>query len=132
MSWRPVVILASPNAPSAIGSMQHVARQPPVNPLRRQCQLCSGGHDRANRCTQRHLPCFPPCKNVNSAASRLLPACHFSGKSSQMTQNTITFVITHLLITITHSELFCSPSLYTAMHYPHPLSELLSYLKNLN
>jgi hypothetical protein len=31
--------------------MQRAARQPPVNPLQQQCQLCSGGHNRAIRCT---------------------------------------------------------------------------------
>jgi len=29
---------------------------------------------------QRHPPSQPPCKNVNSAAFPVLPACHFSGK----------------------------------------------------
>ena len=42
-------------------------------------QLQRGGHTRTNRCTQRIQPSFPCCSCVDSAASPVLPASHFSG-----------------------------------------------------
>ena len=46
--------------------------------------LQSGGHTGASRGAQQHKPNQPRSNCVNLAVSRLLPACHFSVKSSQI------------------------------------------------
>jgi hypothetical protein len=39
---------------------------------------------------QRHQPSIPPHKNVDSAVSPLLPACHFSGNFAQIANFAVT------------------------------------------
>ncbi len=44
----------------------------------------------ANAPFQRKSPCFPPTQNVNSAASPMLPACHFSGSIANCAESAVT------------------------------------------
>ena len=52
-------------------------------------QLQRGEHTGESRCTQRHQPSLLPTFYVESAASPVLPACHFGGNIAQIAINAI-------------------------------------------